>query len=160
MCVLLSYWTISACVHCRFSINTMNSRCLHSFPFNLSRIKFQVVEWSVRLARKRAFRVRRLLAPSSMMHVLLIGFKIFFFCLTFASSFPYLFYRLMRPLSKVETRRGGSLLFLDFVSFLLLCLGYFPLPLFIFDFLNVPCLLLLLLCSYFRYVFFLYIIFA
>ena len=31
----------------------------------------EVVEWSARLSRKRAFRVRRLLAPSSMMHVLL-----------------------------------------------------------------------------------------
>ena len=31
----------------------------------------EVVEWSARLARKRAFRVWRLLAPSSMMHVLL-----------------------------------------------------------------------------------------
>ena len=31
----------------------------------------EVVEWSARLARKRAFRARRLLAPSSMMHVLL-----------------------------------------------------------------------------------------
>ena len=31
----------------------------------------EVVEWSARLARKRAFRVRRLLAPLSMMHVLL-----------------------------------------------------------------------------------------
>ena len=32
---------------------------------------FEVVEWSARLARKRVFRVRRLLAPSSMMHILL-----------------------------------------------------------------------------------------
>ena len=31
----------------------------------------EVVEWSARLSRKRAFRVRRLLAPSSIMHVLL-----------------------------------------------------------------------------------------
>ena len=31
----------------------------------------EVVEWSARLARKRAFRVRRLLAPLSMMHILL-----------------------------------------------------------------------------------------
>ena len=30
-----------------------------------------VVEWSARLARKRAFGVRRLLAPLSMMHILL-----------------------------------------------------------------------------------------
>ena len=29
------------------------------------------IEWSARLARKRAFRVRRLLAPLSMMHILL-----------------------------------------------------------------------------------------
>ena len=31
-------------VHCRFFINLMNSRGLHSFPFNLSRIKFLVVD--------------------------------------------------------------------------------------------------------------------
>ena len=31
----------------------------------------EVVEWSARLARKRAFRVRCLLAPLSMMHILL-----------------------------------------------------------------------------------------
>ena len=35
-----------------------------------------VVEWSARLSRKRAFRVRRLLAPSSMLHVLLKCYKI------------------------------------------------------------------------------------
>ena len=37
----------------------------------LSRVRTQqcVVEWSARLARKRVFRVRRLLAPSSMMHI-------------------------------------------------------------------------------------------
>ena len=29
----------------------------------------EVVEWSARLARKRAFRVRRLLAPLSMMRI-------------------------------------------------------------------------------------------
>ena len=31
--------------------------------------KIKVVEWSARLARKRAFRVRRLLAPLSMMRI-------------------------------------------------------------------------------------------
>ena len=31
----------------------------------------EVVEWSARLARKRVLRVRRLLAPSSMMHIIL-----------------------------------------------------------------------------------------
>ena len=31
----------------------------------------EVVEWSARLSRKRAFRVQRLLAPLSMMHTLL-----------------------------------------------------------------------------------------
>ena len=103
------------------SLNSMNSCCRHSFPFNLSRIKF----------------------------LLLIESVFFFYLTSSVSSFPYLFYRLMRPLSKVETRRGGSLPFLDFVIFLLLCLRYFPLPLFNFDFLNVLCLLLLLLCSYF-----------
>ena len=35
----------------------------------------EVVEWSARLARKRVFRVRRLLAPSSMMHILLYKIK-------------------------------------------------------------------------------------
>ena len=108
MRVLLFYWSISACIHCRFAVNSMGSRCLHSFPFNPSRIKFLLLSY-------------------------------------FFSSFPCLFYRLMRALSKVKTRRGP---FFDFVSFLL-CLRYFPLPLLIFDFLNVPCLLLLLLCSYF-----------
>ena len=34
----------------------------------------EVVEWSARLARKRAFRVRCLLAPLSMMHILQIIF--------------------------------------------------------------------------------------
>ena len=33
--------------------------------------KYYLVEWSARLARKRAFRVRCLLAPLSMMHILL-----------------------------------------------------------------------------------------
>ena len=41
----LSYWSIYACIHCRFSVNSMNSRCLHFFPFNLSRIKFLVANW-------------------------------------------------------------------------------------------------------------------
>ena len=34
-------------------------------------VHMEVVEWSARLARKRAFRVRRLPAPLSMMHILL-----------------------------------------------------------------------------------------
>ena len=48
------------------------------FFFNHSVIIFQdicrmeVVEWSARLARKRAFRVRRLLAPLSLIHMLLL----------------------------------------------------------------------------------------
>ena len=99
MRVLLFYWSILACIHCTFSINSMNSRCLHSYRFSLSRIKFLVADW--------------------------IGL---FLLSCFSSSFPYMFYRLMRPLSKVETR-GGSLPFFYFVSFLLLCLRYFPLPL-------------------------------
>ena len=111
----LFYWSISACIRCTFSINSMNSRCLHSFPFNLSRIKFLGL------------------------------YLLSYFC----SSFPYLFYRLTRPLSKVETRRDGFLPFFDFVSFLLLCLPYFPLPFLFFDFLNVPCFLLFSSCSYF-----------
>ena len=41
----LFHWTISACIHCRFSVNLMNSRCLHFFPFNLVRIKFLVADW-------------------------------------------------------------------------------------------------------------------
>ena len=32
----------------------------------------EVVEWSARLARKLRFRVRRLLAPLSMMHILML----------------------------------------------------------------------------------------
>ena len=115
--ISLSYWLISACIHCRFSINSMTSHCLHSFSFNLSRIKFLVADW-IRL----------------------------FLLSHFSSLFPYLFYRLMRPLSKVEMRRGGSFPFLDFVSFLLL----FSATSLSFDLLNVPCLLLLLLCLYFR----------
>ena len=34
-------------------------------------LHMKVVEWSARLARKRVFRVRRLLAPLSMIHILL-----------------------------------------------------------------------------------------
>ena len=71
-------------------------------------------------------------------------------CLSyFSSAFPYFFYHLMRPLSKVEMCCGGSFPFFDFVSSLLLGLRYFLSPLLFFDFLNVPCLLLLSLCSYF-----------
>ena len=44
MRVLLFYWSISACIHCTFSIKAMNSRCLHSFLFNLSRNKFLVAD--------------------------------------------------------------------------------------------------------------------
>ena len=115
--VLLFHWSIPACIHCTFSISSMTSRCLHFFPFNLSRIKFLVADW--------------------------IGL---FLLSYFSSSFPYLFYRLMRPLSKVETRRGDSLPFFKFVSFLLLYLRYSSPPVLFFDFLNVPCLLLLSLC--------------
>ena len=35
----------------------------------------EVVEWSARLARKRAFRVRRLLTSLSMMHIPIIKIK-------------------------------------------------------------------------------------
>ena len=38
----VSHSTISACIHCRFSINSTNSRYLHSFSFNLSKFKFLV----------------------------------------------------------------------------------------------------------------------
>ena len=34
-------------------------------------VRMEVVEWSARLARKQVLRVRRLLAPLSMMHILL-----------------------------------------------------------------------------------------
>ena len=77
----VSHWTISASIHCRFSINSIISRCLHSFPFSLSWIKFLVADWIV-----------------------------FFLLSYFSSSFPYLFFSRMRPLSKVETR-GGSIPF-------------------------------------------------
>ena len=40
----VSHWTISTCIYCKFSMNAINSRCLHSFPFNLSRIKFLVTD--------------------------------------------------------------------------------------------------------------------
>ena len=45
---------------------------LRSHFGNKMTFKRQVVEWSARLARKRAFRVRRLLTPLSMMHILLL----------------------------------------------------------------------------------------
>ena len=48
--------------------NVLNEKKSVCFPFIFQK---EVVEWSARLARKRAFRVRRQLAPSSMMHVLL-----------------------------------------------------------------------------------------
>ena len=38
---------------------------------NLKNQHMEVVEWTARLARKQAFRVRRLLTPLSMMHILL-----------------------------------------------------------------------------------------
>ena len=76
----------------------MNSRCLHSFPFNLNRIKFLVADWIV-----------------------------FFLLSQFSCSFPYLSYRLMKTLSKVEMRRGSSNPLLDFVS---LSLTVYFLPLF------------------------------
>ena len=41
----------------------------------------EVVEWSVRLARKRALRVRCLLAPLSMMHILLQTKQQDFYCI-------------------------------------------------------------------------------
>ena len=47
---------------------------MFKFHINSLPISFQnleVVEWSARLARKRAFRVGRLLASLSMMHILL-----------------------------------------------------------------------------------------
>ena len=100
-------------LHVRYKLNEFS--LLHSFRFNLSRIKF-----------------------------LFLSF--------FSGSFLNLFYRLMRPLSKVETHRSGSLPFFYLVSFLLLCLCYaiFRYPFYIFHFLKIPCLLLLLLCSYFN----------
>ena len=41
------------------------------FQEKSSKMHMKVVEWSARLALKRAVRVRRLLAPSPMMHLLL-----------------------------------------------------------------------------------------
>ena len=83
-------------------MNSMNSRGLHSFPFNLSRIKFLVVD----------------------------GIGLFLLS-QFSSSLPYLSYRLMRPLSKIETHRGGSIPSWPFVSLPLSCvyavLSFLPL---------------------------------
>ena len=95
-----------------------------------------------------------------------------FFMSYFSSSFPYLFYRLMRPLSKVETRRGRSISLLGlcifppsvFALFCVLCRSSEFLnwtfilkqpdvcaaTSFIFGLSNVPCLLLLLVCLYVR----------
>ena len=38
-------------------------------PLKISFTHMEVVEWSARLPRKGAFRIRRLLAPLSMMHI-------------------------------------------------------------------------------------------
>ena len=57
-------------------------------------VSMEVVEWSARLTRKRAFRVRCLLAPLSMMHILLsVGFGVtLFYVLDFFWIIRYVFY--------------------------------------------------------------------
>ena len=50
----------------------MSSNTMNAIAKNIVKNKhMEVVEWSARLARKREIRVRRLLAPSSMMHIIL-----------------------------------------------------------------------------------------